>query len=420
MKFRNSGRLLLASVVSFVLCFGITSCSNDYTVGYLYVTSSQYNQIQGFKIDNNHGKLTPIGGPIVATGGTNPIRILLLSGGRYLYVLNGGCGNEGQAACANGAAPTAGNIEVFSIGGYGQLSAQQTFSSQGTNPIRMTFDGTGKYLYVLDKTAPDGSGNGEITAFSVDQNTGRLTLITNLQVTDQNGTNLPYFPVGKSPVGMKLVQGFIFVVDGADQTVFPYKQDSSTGQLTEAQSGPQSTGATNISLIGAGANYVYLLDAGNGTGSSTIFPYTVSGSNGALQTVVGGTVTNLSCVPNPTALYVESKNKYLYITNGGPSPANGTNCPSGNISGYVIQTNGTLEPITAGNSGDQSFKTGAGPQCIVEDPTNQYFYVANYDDGTVSANQIDNQNGLLFPLHAGTPSSYTVQKQPTWCIAISN
>ncbi len=50
MKFRNVGQVLLALVVSVGLGIGVTSCTNSYTVGYLYVTGSQYNQISGFNI----------------------------------------------------------------------------------------------------------------------------------------------------------------------------------------------------------------------------------------------------------------------------------------------------------------------------------------------------------------------------------
>ena len=38
MKFRNVGQVLLALVVSVGLSFGVTSCTNSYTVGYMYVS----------------------------------------------------------------------------------------------------------------------------------------------------------------------------------------------------------------------------------------------------------------------------------------------------------------------------------------------------------------------------------------------
>ncbi len=55
MKFRKFGRICLALAVSLGTGLGVTSCSTDHTVGYFYVTGSQYNQISGFRIDNNLG-----------------------------------------------------------------------------------------------------------------------------------------------------------------------------------------------------------------------------------------------------------------------------------------------------------------------------------------------------------------------------
>ena len=58
MKFRKFGRISLALAVSLGTGLGVTSCSTDHTVGYMYVTGQQYNQISGFRIDNNLGNLT--------------------------------------------------------------------------------------------------------------------------------------------------------------------------------------------------------------------------------------------------------------------------------------------------------------------------------------------------------------------------
>ncbi len=76
---------------------------------------------------------------------------------------------------------------MFSVGGDGTLTFQQSYSSQGTNPVWITTDSTGNFLYVLDQQAPDfaTTGNGDITAFSLDPNTGRPSLITNARSRDR-------------------------------------------------------------------------------------------------------------------------------------------------------------------------------------------------------------------------------------------
>jgi len=116
MKCRKVGQVLLALVVSLGLGFGVTSCSNSYTVGYLYVPGSQYNQISGYNVNNQTGKLTPLRRSPYGANGTNPVRDLVLSGGRFLYVLNQGTFKYNPDGTSTG---TASNISLFQIGGDG-------------------------------------------------------------------------------------------------------------------------------------------------------------------------------------------------------------------------------------------------------------------------------------------------------------
>src|ERR1700722_11587835 len=196
MKFRKFGQVGLALVVSLGLGFGVTSCSTDHTVGYFYVTGTQYQQISGFRIDNNLGQLTPTQNSPYSSGGVNPTKILVTTAGKFVYVLNTGCGSGGQIPCpANTPADETGaNISLFTVGGQGGLSFQASYTSQGNLPIALQADASGTHLFVLDSTVPDPttckayvSGNaasicGDITAFNIDGKTGRLSLITNQQV----------------------------------------------------------------------------------------------------------------------------------------------------------------------------------------------------------------------------------------------
>src|SRR5271168_3815206 len=115
MKFRKFGRISLALAVSLGTGLGVTSCSTDHAVGYMYVTGQQYNQVSGFKIDNNLGNLTAAQNSPFSSGGANPIKALVANAGRFLYVLNAGCGGTGQAACssATSSGKTGPNISLF-------------------------------------------------------------------------------------------------------------------------------------------------------------------------------------------------------------------------------------------------------------------------------------------------------------------
>ena len=108
MKFTKFGKALLMSALSAGVILSVTSCIQDYSVGYLYVTGTVTAQpsgngiVSGFKIDHNTGKLTPINGLPVSSGGANPVRAVLLTGSRFLYVLNRGSERLGRRQLHHG------------------------------------------------------------------------------------------------------------------------------------------------------------------------------------------------------------------------------------------------------------------------------------------------------------------------------
>jgi 6-phosphogluconolactonase len=416
MKFRNIGQLFLATVVSLGLCLGVTSCSNSFTVGFLYITAVSTSngasgQISGYKINNNTGQLTFITKGPFGSGGINPIRAVVFPGGRFLYVLN-----EKPSGTAGG------NIALFTVGATGVLSYQTSYSSQGVLPVSIAVgNNNANFVYVLDQQVQDkngnviNNGNGAITAFAVDTNTGRLSLVENQQVINPDGSQLPYFPVGFQPKAFgpinnsALIGSYIYTVD-ADQSVFPYQFNPLNGQLTVTQNGPQPTGATNITVIGGNAQYVYLLDAG--TTPSTILPYT-RGSGGILQTVTSGTVQNDPTVTNPSDLVVDSKGVRLYISNAGPN-TNPTN-PASAITAFSILSTGQLTEIGGSPFSAGTFPSGPVPICILEDPSNQYIYTGNFAASTVTGGKIDSNTGVLTALPRG--SQFATVGNPTWCVA---
>ena len=430
MKFKKSGQILLALVVSLGLCLSVTSCTVDYTVAYFYVTGAQYNQIGAFKVSNNTGNLTTIPGSPFGSGGTDPIREIVSTTGRYLYILNAGALQSNETY-------SGGNIAVFSVGGNGVLAPQQTYTSQGNGSIRFAFNSTGTFLYVLDQYAPVAGAQvssptqtaafpcldpntpgvwhpvGDITAFSVNTNTGRLSLITNNQQTDSNGTQLTYFPIGCNPIDFKVSAAYIFTADAGPepatqnyQTIFEYAVNSTNGQLTLTQNTELVTNADKISNIGAdsASKYIYVLDTGN----NQIYSYTI-GTNGVLQSVTSSPFSNSqSTSGNPIALTSDSKSTFLYVADAGPSSTIGQ--ANSQISGFTIATNGVLAQISGA-----PFTTGSSPQCIIEDPSNQYLYTADFISSTVTGHVLDPNSGVLTDLRNKT--SYPTVGNPTWCVA---
>jgi len=457
MKFKKFGKTLLISALSAGVVLSVTSCVQSYTVGFLYVTgtvtsgSEGNGYVAGFKIDHNTGKLTPINGlkPPVPSGGANPVRALLLVSSRFLYVLNQGVPEAGQTECSTEHPCENPNITQFAVGANGVLTAQETFTTQGKNPFRMVADGSGTFLYVLDHDSPDnysgatGFANGctqalngaatcgEITAFSINQTTGRLSLLQNAQVkvtTGASGTqNLTYFPVPVNPIDLSFSGGSLLTLSGTPATrdsVFPYSYNVGTGQLTVGSNGSTSLGNVHqATAIVSGGGYVWVLDnepitytpAGSTTPTtspSQILPWSVN-TNGSLTALSSGPIPDDPNQSNPVYLVVESKDKWFYVANQG-TPAPSTLALSG-VAGYVM--NNPFLPTEMGGN-PVGFGSGSGPVCIVEDPSNQFFYEANYDDQTVAGQQLDQNAGTLTPLSQSSKvsSTYALTGPPTWCL----
>jgi 6-phosphogluconolactonase (cycloisomerase 2 family) len=427
----------MALFASLALGLGMTACGGG-TIGYMWVLGQQYNQIVGFKVDDYSGNLTEVPGAPFASNGAVPVSLVVKTGGRYIYVINQGTcpvnPATNQVQCGYG--PNIGqSVALYSVGGDGALSYQQSYHSQGYNSEWAQMDSSGTYLYVLDKYQPgldskglydapspnSNAGNqldpngfqGSITVFSADVNTGRLSLVTNSQ-TQIGGVNTPFWQVGPSPIMSLSLGGCLFTANSGTtaglQTVTPYSIGSS-GQLINVTTGniiitPTTGTATNITSINGFGSLIFLTDAAN----NVLFGYSQGGSCG-LAALNGGTTPNLSGTSDPVYSMIDTTGKYLYVLNGSPANTLPTT-PNSSISAFTInQTNQELQPLTGA-----PYTVGSGPVCMVEDPTHQYVYISNHNDGTVTGKTINATTGELAQLSKG--STFTASGL-SGCLAIS-
>jgi 6-phosphogluconolactonase (cycloisomerase 2 family) len=159
-----------------------------------------------------------------------------------------------------------------------------------------------------------------------------------------------------------------------------------------------------------------LIDAQNGTTPGVILPYTV-GTNGALQSLVHGAVANSGTTANPQTLIVDHQGKFLYLANRGPNLT--ITSPASSVSAFTIDpTTGFLTPLAGATSNNSvTFGSGSAPSCILEDPSNQYLYTANYADSTVTGGVINSTTGTLTTLRKPPTAGFATTGQPTWCTA---
>jgi 6-phosphogluconolactonase (cycloisomerase 2 family) len=403
MKLSRIGRISKALVASVAVGLGMTACGGG-TIGFMWVLGTQYNQIAGFKIDDFTGNLTQTVGSPYSSGGSDPVSIAVRTGGRYVYVVNKG-------TFKNGVSNGDGNVAVFAVGNDGILTFEETYSTAGNSPVWAAADGTGSYLYVLDQVAPDGSGNGDITVFSIDGSTGRLQLVPNQSIRNAAGQQLNYFEVGLKPTMVRYGSGTcLYVLDSGDQTVYPYGIGSS-GQLTVEPNSriPVGTaGVSNVTSINVGGSAIYITDAA----ANTITPYT-SGSNCSLSVQNAGPVANLTGTSNPVYAITDSKSKFLYVINQSTTNTN-TSTTNSSISAFTIDpSTGRLQALS---DVQNPYSVGNGPVCMTEDPSNQYIYTSNYVDGTVTGKIINQNTGQLSNLTRG--SSFPATGLAT-CLAVS-
>jgi 6-phosphogluconolactonase (cycloisomerase 2 family) len=400
MTLSRIGRISKALVVSLAVVLGMSACGG-YTVGFMWVTSTQYNQIAGFKIDDYTGNLTNMVNSPYSSGGANPVSLAVRVGGNFVFVVNKGTVNgSGQS---NGD----GNVAVFAVGEDGILTYQLRYSTAGNSPVWAASDGTGTFLYVLDSQAPDyaTSGNGDITVFAVDGSTGRLQLVPNNLIKNAQGQQLNYFEVGPVPTTMRVGGNCIYTLDSGDQSVMPYGIGSAGQLVVESNSRTllQTTNATSLNVSG---NNIYVTDAGK----NQIVPYS-SGSGCSLSAQVDGAVSNLPTTSDPVYSLTDSKGKFLYVVNHGTNNSNNANST---ISAFIIESTGALVPIS---DPQNPYAVGNGPVCMVEDPSSQYVYTSNANDGSVTGKFINQNTGQLSSLSRG--SQFTTGSTGATCLAVS-
>ena len=435
MKLSRIGRLSMALVASVALGLGMTACGGG-TVGYMWVAGTQStgtmaSRIVGFKVDNYTGNLTNSPLSPYDSAGVNPVTLLVRPGGRFVYSINAGTNKE------DGTSNYDGSISAFTVGGDGRLTFQASYGTAGGTPVWGSMDSSGSFLYVLDSLAPTDStygaaGLGDITAFSIASDTGRLSPITNAQIKDSNDKNLGYFPVGPKPKMTKLTSGgCLFVLDQNQFTdphptaIFPYTVTG--GQLVQAINSQIQTNATNISSINVGGgngtttstggSYVYATDIGPAdaadtpTTSGQIYAYTV-GSNCSLNAVSSSPFANISPAQHPVwAQTITSGSRtFVYVLNQTNLTSSDTNS---SISLFTVDSTGKL---TAFPDARNPYASGAGPTCMTVDPTNQYLFTSNSIAGTVTGKVYNSQTGQLSDLSRQT--TFPAVTHAT-CLAIS-
>ncbi|MGA1984071.1 MAG: beta-propeller fold lactonase family protein [Acidobacteriaceae bacterium] len=375
MNFEKISRTAKASIVSLAMVLGLSSCSLDYVVGYVYMTTSHSSPgvINEYGIDFQSGALDSIG---TVSAGNDPVRLVASPSGKFVYVIN-------QADST---------VQEFAVQGNGTLTSENTYKITGTSPTAVTIDPQGAFLYVTYNNGYSATNlvAGGVTIFPVNADNS-LGTATNVKV-------------GNNPVGVVVsyFNHFVYVLDQdpANPSILSFSQNTSTGALTPITNLITGSLITPAGVVPSAiaeeptSRFVYVTDQA----ANQLIGYTVQ-SNGALTAMINGPFqTGLF----PINLTIDPQGNIMYVVNFNADT----------VEGYAIDT---ITGTPSGAVGAFGQAVGTGPTCVAVDPAlGTFLYVSNSLDNTVTGERLNPSTGGLsgvqnspFP-GAGTPTCLAI------------
>jgi 6-phosphogluconolactonase len=391
MRRSRIGRAALATGLSAALGLGLTSCSSNFTVGFVYMTTTKADPglINGYKVDYQSGRLTALDDSPVPTGGRNPVALVAAPNALSLYVMN----------------RDDSTVVWLQIGTDGKLYPTTTYNTTGSFPTAAAIDPAGKFLFVTFTyqngftTAQPGPGGITVYPINSDNSLGTPRSVN----------------VGRNPVGIAATGSYVYVTEqdsATTQNLMGFSVNSSTGALTPLPGvtiNPTNVPSTGFAsgtapwgvIADKNAAHLYVTDqAGN-----TLIGYSIA-ANG-VPTQIGSAPAGVG----PAGLTIDATGKYLYLANTG----------DGTIGGYTFGSSG--QPVQSTVA--QSVHSGTATNCVTmitaPSPTDSshavYLYASNGLSSSVTGQQMNPVDGSLKSIQ-GTP--FGGSAQPSCVISVPN
>jgi 6-phosphogluconolactonase len=379
MTLKPMGRVVKASMLSLAMALGVTACSNDYTVSYVYMTTSKtlpHGLINGYQVDYQSGLLRPLADSPVDAGGRNTVGIVVAPNNLFLYTVN----NFDS------------DVVMFAIGTDGKLYPEKTYNISGSLATGAAIDAAGKFLFVtftyqntstgasLYTPANPGPGGVSIFPINSDNTLGTPTTVN----------------VGRNPIGVATSKtgSYVYVIEQDSATsanLLGFSENASTGALTPLTGTTINPNPGNVVSTGYNVGPVPAAILGDSSGThlyvtdqslNQISTYSITSG---IPTLIGTTQTEAG----PMGMAFDLSGKYLYVV---ASTAN-------TIDGYTLSSNGVPVRSTVA----ASVQTGNGPTCVSISgaPSNAnpshaiYMYTSNSLSNNLTGEQLNPQNGSL-------------------------
>lgn len=367
-----------AFVLSLAIVLGVSACSSDYTVAFLYMATSNtlpHGLINSFKVDYQSGVLNVMPDSPVDAGGRNTVAIVAAPNNLFLYTIN----NFDNS------------VVEFAIGTDGKLYPQHTYNITGSFPTAAAIDAQGKFLYVSFTYQNTASGQPLYTP--ANPGPGGVTVFP---INSDNSLGTPFtVNVGRNPIGIATSRSgsFVYVIeqDSATQAnLLGFAENSSTGALTALPGVTINSGNQPSTGFASGLNPAGLL--GDSTGTHLYVTDQTLNQIAVYNVTANGVPTLASTVntdASPMGMSFDLNGKYLYVA------ANAANA----VDIFSVGATGQLARLSSGGT----VQVGDGPTCITvsaapstANPRHAvYLYTSNRLSNNITGEQLNEQDGTL-------------------------
>jgi len=363
-------RITRNSRLNIILLLGFTTsllaADTKYLVFVGTYTDKGSQGIYSYRFDPASGTATPLG---LAAKTQNPSFLAASSDGRFLYAVNEVSTLNGQAV---------GGVSAFAVDrNTGKLTLLNQVSSLGAGPAHLALDRTGKYLLVANYDA------GSVAAFPV-QSDGTLGPHTAfVQHTGSSVNRKRQEAPHAHYIEASPDNRFVLVADLGTDKLYVYRFDAQHGTLSPATPAfaqvMPGAGPRHFAFAPSG-KFVYL--ANELTGTVTVFAYDAQSAKLASKQTISALPKDFHGENTEAEIAVDVSSKFLYVSNRGDQ--------TNDITGFSISpTDGTLTFVERISSG------GKNPRSFALDRSGEWLFAANQDSDNIQLFRVDPSSGRL-------------------------
>jgi len=334
---------------------------------FVYAAGSLY----GYSVNLSTGALTMIPG-LPSEPGSYESSLATDATGKFLYLIC--CAPDcGPFACG----PQSNVIKAYSIDpASGALTAVAGSPFAANFPTSIAVDATGKFAYVGEGV--EFSPGGQISAYSIDPNTGGLAFLQ--QLDGESIGSVAVDPGGK----------FVYGASAPSNTIFGYAIDPNAGTLTAVPGSPFLAGGVEPLSVAThpSGRFVYAANAaGYNFTTGNLAAFAIYPDTGALAPVP---VSPFGAGAQPYRVAADPSGRFVYLTNASGSPA---------ISAYRVDlSTGSLVPIAEADVAPVILGGVPVPALlggVTVDCTGRFLYATWLYEPFISGFSIDSETGVL-------------------------